>query len=153
MSYFHQQPLRVLRRTVVLYKRAQIHSRFSQLFQQRRRCFSSVALTDVYEMPSEKSIYYPDPTIARNAYVSTFNQYKELYQRSLDNPEEFWGEIAKQFHWETPANHDRFFDYNFDVTKGPIFTKWLDGATTNISYNLLDRNVRNGNGDKVAFYW
>lgn len=76
-----------------------------------------------------------------------------MYRKSLDNPEEFWGEIAKQFYWETPANHDRFFDYNFDVTKGPIFTKWLDGATTNVSFNLLDRNVRNGNGDKIAFYW
>lgn len=104
-------------------------------------------------MPSEKTVYNPDSAISRNAYISSFNQYRELYRRSLDNPEEFWGEIAKQFYWETTANHDRFFDYNFDVTKGPIFTKWLDGATTNISFNLLDRNVRNGNGDKIAFYW
>lgn len=76
-----------------------------------------------------------------------------MYQQSINNPEEFWSEIAKQFYWETAANIDRFFVYNFDITKGPVYIKWLDGATTNISYNLLDRNVQRGFGDKVAFYW
>ncbi|XP_018564105.1 acetyl-coenzyme A synthetase [Anoplophora glabripennis] len=104
-------------------------------------------------MPSEKSVYQPNAALAKNAYVSSFAQYKEMYQKSIDNPEEFWGDIAKQFYWETPIDINRFFRYNFDVTKGPIFNKWLDGATTNISYNLLDRNIRNGHGDKVAFYW
>lgn len=104
-------------------------------------------------MPSEKSVYQPNPAIAKSAYVSSFAQYKQMYQKSIDNPEEFWGEIAKQFYWETSIDVNRFFRYNFDITKGPIFNKWLDGATTNISYNLLDRNIRNGHGDKVAFYW
>lgn len=104
-------------------------------------------------MPSERSIYHPDTAVARGAYVSSMSQYGEMHKRSLDDPEGFWGEIANQFYWETPAEHDRFFDYNFDVTQGPIFTKWLDGATTNVSYNLLDRNIKNGHGDKVAFYW
>lgn len=31
--------------------------------------------------------------------------------------------------------------------------KWMEGATTNISFNLLDKNVKSGNGDKIAFYW
>ncbi|KAJ8928991.1 hypothetical protein NQ314_018348, partial [Rhamnusium bicolor] len=104
-------------------------------------------------MPSEKSVYQPNPAIARNAYISSFAQYKEMYQKSIDNPEEFWGDIAKQFYWETPIDINKFFRYNFDVTKGPIFNKWFDGATTNVSYNLLDRNIRNGHGDKIAFYW
>ncbi|XP_017768260.1 PREDICTED: acetyl-coenzyme A synthetase [Nicrophorus vespilloides] len=104
-------------------------------------------------MPSEKTVYLPDKNVAKNAHISSFAQYKEMYQQSIDNPEEFWGEIAKQFHWENPINYDKFFTFNFDVCKGPIYTKWLDGATTNISYNLLDRNIRNGHGDKIAFYW
>lgn len=104
-------------------------------------------------MPSEKSVYLPDTSVSKNSHVPTFHHYKELYQRSIDNPEEFWSEIAKDFHWETPANVDRFFVYNFDIRKGPVYTKWLDGATTNVSYNLLDRNLKKGFGDKVAFYW
>lgn len=80
-------------------------------------------------------------------------QYDEMYKKSIDNPEEFWGDIARQFYWETPANIDKFFTYNFDIRKGPIFTKWLEGATTNICYNLLDRNIRSGHGEKIAFFW
>lgn len=106
-----------------------------------------------FRMPSERSVYQPNSALAKNAYCSSTDQYRTLYKQSIDNPEEFWGEIAKQFHWETPIDINRFFRYNFDITKGPIYTKWLDGATTNISYNLLDRNIRNGHGDKVAFYW
>lgn len=104
-------------------------------------------------MPSEQSVYLPNAAFAKNAHVSSMIQYKEMYKQSIDNPEEFWGDIAKQFYWETQPNPDKFFTYNFDIRKGPIFSKWLDGATTNICYNLLDRNIRGGHGDKVAFYW
>merc|ERR1719369_1007169 len=43
--------------------------------------------------------------------------------------------------------------YNFDIGKGPIKIEWMVGAQTNICHNALDRNVENGNGDKIAFYW
>lgn len=106
------------------------------------------------KMPSENaSIYLPDPKLAKHAYVSSLEQYAEMYKESVDKPNEFWSNIAKQFHWETPAEPDKFFTYNFDISKGTIFIKWMEGASTNISYNLLDRNVKNGNGDKIAFYW
>lgn len=118
------------------------------------RISSRTFLVHRTKMPSEKCIYHPNVGLFKNAYVNSTEEYRELYQRSIDDPEAFWGEIAKEFYWETtPDDVDRFFAYNFDVTKGPIFTKWFDGATTNVSYNLLDRNVRNGNGDKIAFYW
>jgi acetyl-CoA synthetase len=80
-------------------------------------------------------------------------QYEDMYERSINNPEEFWGAIAKQFYWETEASPSKFLSYNFDITKGPIYIKWMEGATTNICYNLLDRNIKNGLGDKIAFYW
>ncbi|XP_018325951.1 acetyl-coenzyme A synthetase [Agrilus planipennis] len=104
-------------------------------------------------MPSETKVYYPNPNFSKNAYINSFSQYREMYLQSLDNPEAFWGEIIKQFHWETPVEYDNFFRYNFDIRKGPIYTKWFDGATTNICYNVLDRIVQRGYGDKVAYYW
>uniref|UniRef100_A0A8C6WLU5 Acetyl-coenzyme A synthetase n=1 Tax=Neogobius melanostomus TaxID=47308 RepID=A0A8C6WLU5_9GOBI len=65
----------------------------------------------------------------------------------------FWGDIAKDFFWKSKHSGD-FLSYNFDVTKGEIFVKFMEGATTNICYNLLDRNVHEKNlGNKVAFYW
>lgn len=104
-------------------------------------------------MPSEQKIYQPDSKLARSAYVSTFQQYEELYKESIEQPEKFWGNIAKQFHWETSADPKNFMSYNFDISKGPISIKWMEGASTNICYNLLDRNIKNGHGDKIAFYW
>lgn len=68
-------------------------------------------------------------------------------------PAEFWGDIAKDFYWKS-KHTGQFLDYNFDVTKGEIFIKCMDGASTNICYNLLDRNVHERKlGDKVAFHW
>uniref|UniRef100_A0A8D3E0L9 Acetyl-coenzyme A synthetase n=1 Tax=Scophthalmus maximus TaxID=52904 RepID=A0A8D3E0L9_SCOMX len=66
---------------------------------------------------------------------------------------EFWGDIAKDFFWKT-KHTGQFLDYNFDVTKGEIYIKCMEGASTNICYNILDRNVHERKlGDKVAFYW
>ncbi|XP_035786396.1 acetyl-coenzyme A synthetase-like [Anopheles albimanus] len=104
-------------------------------------------------MPSEPQIFNPHPDVADKAYINSMEQYREFYQQSLDNPGQFWANVAKQFHWETPYDPKNFVSYNFDVTKGPIFVKWMEGASTNICYNLLDRNVKNGLGDTVAYYW
>ncbi|XP_076248338.1 acetyl coenzyme A synthase [Calliopsis andreniformis] len=98
-------------------------------------------------------IYYPNPEIAKNSYCGSMEQYRKMYEKSLSNPAEFWGEISKQFYWETPAKENSFFSYNFNLSKGDIFIKWMVGASTNISFNLLDKNVKSGNGDKIAFYW
>ncbi|XP_026276068.2 acetyl-coenzyme A synthetase-like [Frankliniella occidentalis] len=99
------------------------------------------------------AVFAPNAKLSKNAFVSSMAQYEEMYKKSIDNPEEFWLPVYKQFHWETSYTPGKFLDYNFDMGKGPVQIKWLDGATTNICYNLLDRNVRCGNGDKIAYYW
>lgn len=98
--------------------------------------------------------FKPHKSISEWAHVSSMEQYRTMYDESIENPSQFWCRIAKQFHWESPVTDpDNLCSYNFDISKGPISTKWMDGATTNICYNLLDRNVRNGHADNVAFYW
>ncbi|ERE71676.1 acetyl-coenzyme A synthetase, cytoplasmic [Cricetulus griseus] len=95
----------------------------------------------------------PPPEVRRSAHVSSLQRYRELHRHSVEEPGEFWGNIAKEFYWKTPCPGP-FLQYNFDVTKGKIFTEWMKGATTNICYNVLDRNVHEKKlGDKVAFYW
>ncbi|XP_048464289.1 acetyl-coenzyme A synthetase, cytoplasmic isoform X2 [Rhincodon typus] len=103
--------------------------------------------------PVEKDVYHPASEVSNGAHISNFQKYKDLYLQSVQNPEEFWGKIAKEFYWKTPKTGS-FFDYNFDGAKGKIYIKWMEGATTNICYNMLDRNVKEKNlGDKIAFYW
>ncbi|KAJ8257347.1 hypothetical protein GJAV_G00184640 [Gymnothorax javanicus] len=102
--------------------------------------------------PSD-DVYRAASDTLKEAHVPTFEKYKELYQQSIENPEEFWGNVAKEFYWKSkPTGH--FLDYNFDITKGKIYVKCMEGATTNICYNILDRNVHERKiGDKIAFFW
>ncbi|XP_060930209.1 acetyl-coenzyme A synthetase, cytoplasmic isoform X1 [Limanda limanda] len=100
-----------------------------------------------------EDVFHGSEELKRDAHVSSFERYKELYQSSIQRPDEFWGDIAKEFFWKT-THSGPFLEYNFDVTKGEVFVKCMGGATTNISYNLLDRNVHERKlGERVAFYW
>ncbi|XP_041275195.1 acetyl-coenzyme A synthetase, cytoplasmic isoform X2 [Onychostruthus taczanowskii] len=105
-------------------------------------------------LPGEQArLYRPRPELLPAAHVPSLSHYQRLYQRSVEEPHEFWGDIAKEFYWKRQLTGP-FLKYNFDVTKGKIFIEWMKGATTNICYNLLDRNVNEKKlGDKVAFYW
>ncbi|CAK1554097.1 unnamed protein product [Leptosia nina] len=98
-------------------------------------------------------VYQPTAHVVGKSRLPSFDKYKEMHKKSLENPEEFWSEIAKEFFWQTPHQPGKFVSYNFDLTKGDIFVKWMEGASTNISVNLLDRNVEKGYGDKIAYYW
>uniref|UniRef100_A0A8C3B3Z5 Propionate--CoA ligase n=1 Tax=Cyclopterus lumpus TaxID=8103 RepID=A0A8C3B3Z5_CYCLU len=102
--------------------------------------------------PQEK-MYYPPDDLKRDAHVPDLNTYLALYRKSLENPEAFWKEIADEFFWKKPATGP-MLQYNFDVTKGTIYVKCMEGAKTNMCYNVLDRLVRERNlGEKVAYYW
>ncbi|CAB3380306.1 Hypothetical predicted protein [Cloeon dipterum] len=97
-------------------------------------------------------VFYPAAGTASKAHCSSMQQYRQMHARSLEQPEQFWGQIAEQFHWEAPTK-GKFFEFNFDIRKGPVFVRWMHQASTNICYNLLDLNIKKGLGDKVAFYW
>ncbi|XP_010901861.1 acetyl-coenzyme A synthetase, cytoplasmic isoform X2 [Esox lucius] len=101
----------------------------------------------------KEDVFHAGEDLKKEAHVPNFEKYKELYLKSIENPDEFWGDIAKDFHWKS-KHTGPFMDYNFDVTKGEIYIKCMEGATTNICYNVLDRNIHERKlGDKVAFYW
>uniref|UniRef100_A0A3Q2VIY1 Propionate--CoA ligase n=1 Tax=Haplochromis burtoni TaxID=8153 RepID=A0A3Q2VIY1_HAPBU len=104
------------------------------------------------EKPPQENVFHGSEEL-KEAHVPSFDKYRELYMKSVDNPDEFWGDVAKDFFWKT-KHTGQFLDYNFDVTKGEIYIKCMEGASTNICYNLLDRNVHEKKlADKVAFFW
>ncbi|XP_026314476.1 acetyl-coenzyme A synthetase [Hyposmocoma kahamanoa] len=98
-------------------------------------------------------LYQPSDHVVEKSYICSLDKYREMHKKSLEDPESFWSEIANEFHWQTPYQSGNFVSYNFDTNKGNVFVKWLEGAVTNVCFNALDRNVRNGHGDKIAFYW
>lgn len=105
-------------------------------------------------MADPVAVYPPLPEIAASAHCSGLDQYKSMYKESVEDPYTFWERIAKEFYWKQLPSKEKFLEYNFDVSKGPISIKWMQDAVTNICYNVLDRNVLDKNlGDTVAFYW
>ena len=78
--------------------------------------------------------------------ITSFQQYEEDYKKSVENPEQFWGEVAQNFQWRKPWF--KVLSWNF---KDPEI-KWFEGAKLNITENCLDRHLT-ANGDKPAIIW
>jgi propionyl-CoA synthetase len=72
--------------------------------------------------------------------------YEEVYRRSLEDPEGFWGEAAADVHWFRP------FERVLDRTREPS-PAWFPGALTNTCYNALDLHVEAGHGARPALVW
>ena len=91
-----------------------------------------------------QNFYYPSEEVVKNAAVSGMEAYKALCAEAEQDYEGFWGKRAKELiDWQTP------FTQVLDESDAPFF-KWFADGKLNVSYNCLDRQVKNGLGDKVA---
>jgi acetyl-CoA synthetase len=77
--------------------------------------------------------------------IDSFEEYREVYQQSVDDPEAFWDHEAGTFYWRKHWNNVLSGDFNNDVR-----IKWFDGGKLNITENCLDRHL-NTMGNKTAF--
>jgi len=71
---------------------------------------------------------------------------KSEWERSINNPQEFWAEKAKAIDWF--KTWDKVLD---DST--PPFYRWFSGGTLNISYNALDRHLNTPKRNMLAYIW
>ncbi|MDA3874911.1 MAG: acetate--CoA ligase [Kiritimatiellae bacterium] len=102
----------------------------------------------------DKETYLPSDSFRKQAHVSSLEAYQKEYQRSIDDPEGYWAEMAETHvtwfkKWKEVLWHD--FD-SIGQNQGP-YVKFFDGAKTNVCYNCVDRHVKNGKADKVAIHW
>ena len=95
----------------------------------------------------EKKVFDPPDGIKMKAYIKRMEDYRELYQRSLKDPDGFWGELADHLDWY--KKWDKVLEYDFD--KPDI--KWFIGGKLNASYNCLDRHLNSWRSNKVALIW
>ncbi len=78
-----------------------------------------------------------------NYIAKNINEYNDLYNKSLSNPENFWSEIASTFSWRNKWTKTLEYDFN-----KPEF-KWFLNGKLNITENCLDRHVQS-NPNKTA---
>ncbi|KAF9621553.1 hypothetical protein IFM89_022907 [Coptis chinensis] len=100
----------------------------------------------------EDHLVFPSNDFSSQALVSSPEKYLEMYRRSIEDPGGFWSDVASVFYWEKKWGQPVYTE-NLDVRKGTIDIQWFKGGVTNICYNAIDRNIDDGNGNKVAIYW
>ncbi len=74
------------------------------------------------------------------------SRYSDDYKMSLNDPDNFWEEKSKIIDWLKP------FDKVLDDSKKPFY-KWFINGKTNLSYNCLDRHIKDGKRNKMAIIW
>lgn len=78
--------------------------------------------------------------------IHSMDQYKQVYKKSVDDPEGFWAEIAAHFFWR--KRWDKVLEWNFNEPE----IKWFAGAKLNITENCIDRHL-GSLGSKPAIIW
>lgn len=78
--------------------------------------------------------------------ITSLEAYKEAYQKSIDNPEAFWSDVAEHFTWK--KKWDSVLEWNFTEPN----VKWFSGAKLNITENCLDRHIKEY-GNTPALIW
>jgi len=95
----------------------------------------------------EKKFYEPPDGVKMKAYIKRMEEYRELYQKSINDPTEFWGDLAEQLDWF--KKWDKVLEYDFNKPE----IKWFKGGKLNASYNCLDRHLNHWRSNKVALIW
>ncbi|MDX5360963.1 MAG: acetate--CoA ligase [Alphaproteobacteria bacterium] len=95
-------------------------------------------MTDVFPVSDEW---------ASRAYVDDA-QYREMYERSVADPEGFWKEHGHRVDWIKPFTKVK----NVSYAPGNVSIKWYEDGTLNVSANCIDRHLKD-KADKVAIIW
>jgi acetyl-CoA synthetase len=77
--------------------------------------------------------------------ITTFDQYKADYQRSIEDPVNFWADVAGDYVWQ--ERWHSVFSGKFEPR-----LRWYEGATVSITANCLDRHLAT-RGDQTAIIW
>ena len=95
-------------------------------------------------------LVHPPVSVSSNAHIGNMHAYLEQYKRSIEEPSDYWGEIAENFHWFKKWDQVRSYNYNMD--KDRIDISWFEGAKTNVCFNCVDRHLEI-RPNKTAIIW
>src|SRR6185312_7118211 len=78
--------------------------------------------------------------------IKSLDEYRKVYQQSIENPEKFWGDVASHFTWR--RRWDKVLNWDFKEPR----IEWFAGGKLNITENCLDRHLPSL-ADKPAIIW
>jgi acetyl-CoA synthetase len=101
--------------------------------------------TSIDSILNENRKFEPSAEFRSKAHIRSLEDYERLYRESVEDPDKFWGSVAKELHWFKPW--DKVLEWDCP------WVKWFVGGETNISYNCLDLQIKRGRGSKTAIIW
>jgi acetyl-CoA synthetase len=102
----------------------------------------------ITSMMEEKRVFPPSKEFSARAHIQSLEEYKKIYERSIKDPDGFWGEQAENLEWV--KKWDKVLDYSFGDN---LYIKWFPGGKINVTVNCLDRHLKTPRKDKVALLW
>ena len=96
---------------------------------------------------SEAKLYPVSTEWAERAYIDA-EKYREMYRRSVDDPDGFWAEQAKRVDWIKPFTKVKNTSFEYPN----VSIKWFEDGTLNVSANCIDRHLKD-RADQVAILW
>ena len=96
----------------------------------------------IEEFYIENRTFPPSERFAEEALINT----QELYTEASEDVEAFWARQARELlTWD--KDFTKILEWDLP------YAKWFADGELNVSYNCLDRHIKNGYGDKVAYHW
>jgi len=104
-----------------------------------------LANQDIDSTLRENRVFPPPAEFAAKAHIKSLAEYETLYKQSIQDPEAFWANVAKDLHWFKPW--DKVLEWNLPNAK------WFVGGKLNLSYNCVDRHALGARANKTALIW
>jgi acetyl-CoA synthetase len=93
----------------------------------------------------ENRVFPPPEEFAERARIKSLTEYEAMYRQSVEQPEEFWAEAAKELDWFAPWTK---------VIEGQgAHSKWFIDGKLNLSHNCVDRHALGPRRKKIALIW
>ena len=100
---------------------------------------------------TENRTFPPPKELVANAYISSFEQYQQMYDRSVNDPDGFWLEQARMLSWSKKPSKGRVYTWNTEARQ--IELAWFADGKLNASFNCLDRHLGTPIAKKIALIW
>jgi acetyl-CoA synthetase len=95
----------------------------------------------------EDRVFMPPEEFREKARLKTLDEYKEIYQRSIDDPEAFWAQKADELDWFRKWDRVMVEDFSEGIHE------WFVGGKLNLTVNCLDRHLLTWRKNKAALIW
>jgi acetyl-CoA synthetase len=105
----------------------------------------------INSLMTENRTFPPPEAVRKNAYVSSTEQYTQMWERSIKEPDGFWLEQAQSLSWFKKPT--KSLEYTWDTKSRTIEHTWFADGQLNVSYNCLDRHLNTPTAKKTALIW